>query len=177
MDFFKAIKVKAFRDVLFSNSDKHPPNPDYNLRFIFRWYSKTFHTPLHEVDALPLEGVIRAFFEEKYEGMDEDDREEEIRALTESEEERGQRLTQEEQQKFTDKVFQEAIEKREAGKLEAKPGSAPIKEIPKTSRGLSEVNLPQAKAEQPVIKMTFMSDAELDALIDGHGGITQPDKK
>lgn len=174
MEFFHAIKAKALRDVVLPES-----KGEYTLRHIFRWYSKTFHTPLHLVDDLPLEDVLRAYFEEKYEGFDQDEIEEEIRALTESKEEKAARLRAEEDQRLTDKLFQEAVEKREAARMEAKPDQAPIVEVQKPrQKGIAEVELPETKvAEQPLIKMTFLSDAELDALSEGHGMMTQPDKK
>jgi hypothetical protein len=60
---------------------------DYGLRSVFRWYSKTFSTPLHTVEALPLEEVLRHYFEARYEEMDAEAREVEIERLTTTPEE------------------------------------------------------------------------------------------
>jgi hypothetical protein len=65
MEFYEAVRLNALHAV-------HNKDDDYYLRFIFRWYSKTFHTPLHMVDDLPLIDVITAYYEEMYEKMDED---------------------------------------------------------------------------------------------------------
>ena len=43
---------------------------DYLLRRIFRWYSVTFHTPLAEIDELPIDYVLQQFFEYTYENME-----------------------------------------------------------------------------------------------------------
>lgn len=85
MDFFKAIQLRSLRNVVVDG------DYDYRLRQIFRWYSKNFHTPLHVVDELPLDHVLTSFFEDKYEDLDEDEALEEIRTLTETEEERRAR--------------------------------------------------------------------------------------
>lgn len=47
---------------------------DYNLRTIFRWYSKTYCTPLHQVEDLPLEDVLQTYFETRFEEMEDHDR-------------------------------------------------------------------------------------------------------
>lgn len=58
-----AIRARALRSIL-------QPDYEYNLRHIFRWYSRSFATPLHHVPNLPLEDVLQAFFEERYETME-----------------------------------------------------------------------------------------------------------
>lgn len=64
-----AIRTVALRDVL------DGADPDYVRRFQFRWYSKTFAVPLPDVADLPLQDVLQAFWEERYEEMrDGDDR-------------------------------------------------------------------------------------------------------
>jgi len=44
---------------------------DYNLRHIMRWYSRTFHTPLHMVEDIPLEDVLRHYYEVQFEDLEE----------------------------------------------------------------------------------------------------------
>lgn len=68
---------------------------EYLLRHIFRWYSKEFSTPLHVVETLPLEDVIRAYWEVEYEGMAPEEREIEIHRLVEDEEKLRQRKREE----------------------------------------------------------------------------------
>jgi hypothetical protein len=57
-------------------------NPyEYVLRYIFRWYSKAFATPLHIVDTLPLDDVLQHYFECSYEGLEPEERLAEIEKL------------------------------------------------------------------------------------------------
>lgn len=72
------------------------PNADYFERKVMRWYSKTFSTPLSEVEELPLEDVFLAYYEEQYADLGSTDREEEIRQLLITEEERRQMIFEEE---------------------------------------------------------------------------------
>ncbi len=44
-------------------------DPDYYLRRVHRWYSREFHTPLHLVDELSPDDVLRAYFEVNFETM------------------------------------------------------------------------------------------------------------
>lgn len=67
------------------------PNVAYRLRQIFRWYSTTFHTPLKDVEDLPLEHVLQAHYEETFGKFDQDDLRDEVRRATESLEERLER--------------------------------------------------------------------------------------
>lgn len=77
----RAIRIQALRDVL-----KEPE--EYQFRAVFRWYSKTFHTPLHLVERLPLEDVLQAYYEEQFEEMEEPELHHEIDELTQTDEER-----------------------------------------------------------------------------------------
>lgn len=53
----------------------------YNLRYIFRWYSVTFHTPLHVVEQLPIEDILQHYYETQYEELDPVQRKTEIEHL------------------------------------------------------------------------------------------------
>lgn len=64
------------------------PDDDAWLRRIFRQYSKSFSTPLHLVSELPIEDVLLAVFEDMFENMDEEDRDERIAWLLKTPEER-----------------------------------------------------------------------------------------
>jgi hypothetical protein len=39
---------------------------DFFYRRVCRWYSKSFHTPLHEVEQLPWKNILLAYFEERF---------------------------------------------------------------------------------------------------------------
>ena len=60
---------------------------EYNIRYIFRWYSKEFHTPLHVVETIPMEDILQNYFECNYERMSEFERKLEIERLLMSDEE------------------------------------------------------------------------------------------
>ena len=68
MDRLRAIQIIALKEVL---SDKQ--SQDFQLRSIFRWYSKTFHTPLHIVEELPEFDILQAYFEDQYEQLNQSD--------------------------------------------------------------------------------------------------------
>ena len=70
----KALKILCMHGVV------HEPG-EYSLRYIFRWYSREFSTPLTEVEDIPLEDVMRHYFESRYEDLEEEDREKEIERL------------------------------------------------------------------------------------------------
>lgn len=111
LDLLKAIRLCAFGAV----KDKAP---DYVLRLIFRWYSKTFHTPLEEVDDLPVEHVLTHYFEERYEAMDEAELDQEDESLRETHDERLARERQEVDKKVAadadDDEFYRQVQERAA---------------------------------------------------------------
>lgn len=53
-------------------------------RFLCRWYSKTFHTPLPQVFDMPRDELIIAFWEEKFDAMSEDEKEQTIRSMSDN---------------------------------------------------------------------------------------------
>ncbi len=75
VDFIDGIRARALLAVL-------RPDQEANLRHIFRWYSRTFHTPLHEVDDLPVEEILLHWFEAQFEDMEEPEWQMLLRALT-----------------------------------------------------------------------------------------------
>ncbi len=75
MDYVDGLRARALLAVL-------KPSSDDRYRHIFRWYSKTFHTPLHEVEDLPLDDILTAWFETIYEDMEDPERDEVLREMT-----------------------------------------------------------------------------------------------
>ncbi len=102
MDIFEAVKINALSAVV-------KPDTDYQLRSIFRWYSKTFHTPLHTVQDIPLVEVLTAYFESSYEGMKEEELAEERLRTSMTPEEWAEKLKQEE---MDDLSFLEALQSK-----------------------------------------------------------------
>lgn len=64
MDRVRAIQIIALKEVLSKNQ-----SAEFQLRSVSRWYSKTFHTPLHVVETLPEFDVLQAYFEDQYEDL------------------------------------------------------------------------------------------------------------
>lgn len=180
MNLYKALRTIALRDVL-------TEPPEYHLRHIFRWYSRTFHVPLPEVSNLDLEHVLQAFYETKYEDMDEEAREEERKILMESDEARRARLLDEDRAAASDYQFQKEAEEmfrlqqeaEAAAKTATDKAAKPI--VPRlVNEELPEANLmagaPIAPVVHPEINMSFATDDEFQALLerDAGGGDDDP---
>jgi hypothetical protein len=84
VDLYHALQCQAMLSVL-------KPDRESWLRHVLRWYSKAFHTPLHEVSALPVEDVLTAFYEDSFEAMEDAEREDHLQKLLETEEQRAAR--------------------------------------------------------------------------------------
>lgn len=67
MDIFEAVRAQALRSVM-------KPDGEYVVRHVFRWYSRTFSTPLREVYDIPLEEVLMHYYESWFEDMNDQDR-------------------------------------------------------------------------------------------------------
>lgn len=112
MDLFKALQLVCIKSVT-------QPDGEYKLRRILRWYSKTFYTPLHIVETLPLENILIAYFESIYEEMEEEERQEHIQLLLETDEQRKARLENEEKERLSAQDFLEFSQKQQKEKEEA----------------------------------------------------------
>lgn len=77
MDYLEAVQLAAFNLVAKTRRREPIEDPDYIYRKIFRWYSKTFNTPLDKVYDLPVHDIITAYWEERYEGLDDNELEDE----------------------------------------------------------------------------------------------------
>jgi hypothetical protein len=103
MDIVEAVKINALNSVI-------NPDSEYQLRTMFRWYSKTFFTPLHMVPDLPLVDVLTAYFESNFEGMKEEELAEEKLKNSMTPEEWAERLKQEE---IDDLAFLETLKTKQ----------------------------------------------------------------
>lgn len=183
MDSTDALQVVSLLAVIRQDSD-------YLLRKIYRWYSKTFFTPLHEVEDLPLEDVLTAYFEEAYEMMPEKKRLHLARLLTETSEEKAARVAAEKAKEhaqsddaFLDKMRLEQ-EKEAKALAEKKRKDAEINErVQKELADLEpEAVLPPPKAaatpapaldEDHEINMVWDDG---DNLVEGEDALTAPRK-
>ncbi len=111
------------------------PDAEAHYRRIFRWYSKTFATPLHEVAALPLYDVLLAYYEDRYELLDEKEREAVRVVLAETQSERSERLAAKDKDAQADDEWVAQIEAEEAERLAAmESAAAQAPELPTFSK-------------------------------------------
>lgn len=200
MDIYKALQLEALGFVMLDPKEAHdePGYREYFMRRVFRWYSKAFSTPLHQVDDLPMVDVLRAYFEEKFEQMSDEDREAVRAILIETEEERMQReATEAAEDAETAKYVEEAKkwEEERQARIAAKkqkllveqeklqPGQLVIEtmggnqaRVVSPEAEMKEQAPPVAEAE-PVIKMVFVDEAEFEKALEGFGTMGQPEKK
>jgi hypothetical protein len=172
-DLLKAIKVLAFGSV-------KKRDPDYILRNICRWYSEKFMVPLPDVESIPLEDILQHYFECYYEGLDDEEMDEEEIKLCETKEERVAREAKEEAIKRADDEFYrlekakllaaKAAEKGQSldsKKIKDKPVLIPQVNPEKTMPGFGETAKPDMKAPDQIpegIAMTFLSEEEMEGL-------------
>ncbi len=173
MDLLKALQLKALRNVHLEDAEK-----DYSIRRIFRWYSKAFHTPLHEVDALPLMHILTAYFEEMYEEMHEEDRALEVRKLTETDEEKKAREAVEaanSDEKFLEDAFLSDVAKTEQERLaQNKPHIVDGVQQKPNLVATEERTLIAPPGDEPDIKMEFASPEDFEREIEGFGAMGEP---
>lgn len=177
MDLIKALQLKALRNVMCDSSER-----DYHLRFIFRWYSKTFFTPLHEVHALPVVDVLTAYFEERFENLNEEELNQEKTRLTETNEERKEREAKEAEDRALEDEFVKQTEITEKQRLESLKGNtAPLVQGAKLAadkitehQGASGV-ITQTADTEPLIKIDFVDEKTFSEELEGFGTMTPPD--
>lgn len=108
-ELIQALKIKCLEESI-------NPTPESRLRSIFRWYSTTFHTPLHTVEDLPLAHIFETFFDEMFARMSPEDIEDEIRLLTMTEAERRQAENEEAEEEADALEFLRKIQKESTPK-------------------------------------------------------------
>lgn len=164
LDYLKALRILAFRAV-------EKRDHEYVVRHVCRWYSERFHTPLGEVEAIPLEQVLTHFFEVQVEEMDDEARDELRALLCETRAERLRREADEEAKAVDDAAFEAMVmeeSRRQQGKgALPKPDDGPIvPPLPVMGQPLPAV-FPDSEPLRPMppdIKMTFVSEGELEDL-------------
>jgi hypothetical protein len=155
LDEFRAIQTRALADVLRGQDPEAKQDPEYVLRGIHRWYSEKYHTPLHQVDDLPLEDVLRHYYEDHYEALAKDDParlDAERRRLSMTEEELRRARWEEDAADADAEQYRREVEAEEAAEKEKTV-------IPSDPAPRTAVELP------PDVHMTFpVDDLERDAL-------------
>ena len=61
-NLYRSYQIKAAEDVL-------DPDEQAFFRKICRWYSKSFHTPLHLVESLPIDHILTNYYESTMEAI------------------------------------------------------------------------------------------------------------
>ena len=184
MDTFEAVRWVALRLVVDSKKkDPKYPDPNFQLREIFRWYSQRFHTPLHTVEELPLEDVLTAYYETTFAEMEEEELERYVRESLKTEEDRleeERRAAEEEAE-----IEQIVREEREAQAAAATAAQEKFGKLEKAASGFAEAvrsvmtrdtELPAATSvpgPQSEISMDF---GDLDEE-EGEFGLLMPPKK
>ena len=142
MNVYKAIKLLSFRNVTSQDADA-----EYILRKIFRWYSKTFYTPLHTIPDLPLEDVLQAYYECHYEELNLDQLEEERKLLIITPEEEEETNKQKDANAAESFEFMKEVEEEE--KAKAKPSqSKTISDTPIESKQSGLVTPVESKPQK-----------------------------
>lgn len=168
MDRYRALRLRAMQAV------EHPDSDD-QLRSIFRWYSRTFHTPLHLVEELPVDDVLSAYYEESYEGMNDEERKRETAELLETPEQKKIRLRQKDEERaeafeFARIAAEEERRKEDRKRLaDLKPEGAKPLAVQKTPEASLPKPLKDLKELPPDIEMKFVDDAEFEKEIEGFG--------
>lgn len=161
MDLVGAIRLCALWEVM-----NPEPSNEYRLRRVFRWYSRTFSTPLEQVSDIPIEDVLQAYYECEYEQYNDPELEDERTVLTSEKDELRKR--EQEDDEFAEMVEQEEAERarKRSSEKESKPASLPANNAPS--------ELPSAPPKLPPdIKMVF---TDLDDELNGAGVMEQPKK-
>ena len=125
---------------------------EYQLRRISRWYSKTFHTPLADVDNIPVEDLIYTYYECMYEDLPPERREEEIEDIFTPPDKRVLKLDETTERKVSDDDFMKQIqdeEKKKAEEAKKTPDMADkMEKMAQSMAGLSDA----FKAAKEVLK-------------------------
>lgn len=116
-----SLRLVAMRNVMADS----PPN-DYTLRHIYRWYSKTFNTPLHVVDNLPRHFILLHYFESQYETLRDDHQlesqlNEQIQGLINPKDESAEEII-----KMQDFLFEKKLAEENAKAKKESPKPKPI---------------------------------------------------
>lgn len=161
MDILEAVKARALLTVVKPETDN-----EYFARYVRRWYSRTFHTPLHDVEKLPMLDLFEHYYEVTFEEMEYEERMNAIGNLL---------MTEEEKRSVSLEEASDDVGARELLEQIAKENQiAPVEQV--TPNSIKESNLPNVKTELPPnIELRFVPESDLD--LDGFGTFAPPIKQ
>jgi hypothetical protein len=160
INYFEAIQLISLSN-LYNLRNEKPTDRDYDLNRVFRYYSKTFFTPLYQVLQLPFHHVLTAYFDDLFEGMEQGELDEARIELLKSAEERAKdKDTADANEVDIYQIMQDTAKEAEAaaGKIEALAKSG-IKPLIKNS---GEAPLLVENLKPADIKMKFMTVEQLE---------------
>lgn len=181
LDIIEAIQVDAMDEVLaWVNADEKEPvrgiSWEYFLRRIYRWYGEKFSVdPYHAMATIPFDFVLQAYYETRYEAMEDPERIEEATILAETEEQRAVRRAAEKKAEAEDEEFLKMVEAENVQKTVKKAlrsGQEIADQLVTMGDMISKAMLPLAKLseqgefeeEPPDIKIEMVSDEEIQRL-------------
>lgn len=134
-------------------------DPEYQLRQMSRWYAREFNYKLHEVDEVPIETIAMHYWEDYYQNLPPEDREEEMNLLVSSEEDL------ENQKKADDEFLAKTIREAQEAAKKGRDLADRLKKLGKPADVVRQPTAEEIKAElnQPVISMQFVDPKELEA--------------
>jgi hypothetical protein len=157
--------LKILKEIALANVSD--PSYEYYYRYVCRWFSKTFHTPLREVYDMPMDQVFLAYFEEGYEKIAESDEGEDIlltdmlKAVDPDYDEKEEESIQE----FIEMLEEEEENKRLAKAERDKAKGFAVQDTPKLAPNTSSADKGQAPTNNPPPKevvRTFVDDTPDD---------------
>ena len=154
---------------------------EYRLRQICRWYSRHFHVPLPQVANISLADLLTAFWESHYEDMSPEDLEDERIRLTETEDEKMQRLLAEDKERAENEIFVAETEAIAKAQEQAKKTGNPLVTVPnaavKTRMKIPESNLPTISLPEKLpenVSIKFTDSNFFEDMIERLDGIEVP---
>jgi hypothetical protein len=150
---YSDLELISFRDVWFTRQRRPGVSDDFHVRRIMREYSQKFHTPLHVVYELPLHFVMRAWLEDVYENMKDEDMVKEARALTQDQDALMAARRAEDASDADMWLFKKDLERGEAA---AKKLEDAVKAIGQVTSGLKQL------AQRPMTHEERMVGARMD---------------
>ncbi len=153
MDIYTAIKMMAMKSVV-------SPDEGAIVRRIQRWYSKTFHTPLADVEKIDFFELLTHYYEDTYEAAASEDGsisktlQEEFHQLLLTPEEEMAKINEKELEDFESFQLLKAVrEEEERAKIEFEKRQKEIQTSNFVAQ--SEAQAPMAPVAQPEESMDF----------------------
>lgn len=153
MDVYTALRLQALRAVKKPDSEAH-------IRHIHRWYSKNFHTPLHEVAELDPHDVLTAYYESTFEEMEPEERDRELAELLKTPEERAEEARRHDREEAELYIFSRIVEE-ERKRKEATKKMADVKPEPPPK---------EPEPLPPNIEIKFVDDDIMEELLNSPPG-------